>query len=279
MLLLGLITGPAAPFVLIGTVVVGLGILIYKNWDKIKAWTQEKWGQVKNYLSNTWENLKASAAAKFENLKNTIAAKWEGTKTWTITKWNQVKTYLSNTWENLKASAAAKFESLKNSVVSKWESLKERARSIFQQVKDAILAPFRNIRIPLPHFDFKVAWKSIAGIRFPVPDVDVRWYKTGGVFTKPVVPGFGDVEEAIVPFEGPHARRIAGLIAREMPDTLGRVIGEAIARAMSDTRTTRNQPIVLNIDGRTVAQIIAPHVDKELARRQRISLRAQGVTT
>lgn len=44
------------------------------------------------------------------------------------------------------------------------------------------------------------------------------WYRTGGVFTKPVVAGnagFGDVTEAIVPFEGSHAARIAGLIAEQ----------------------------------------------------------------
>jgi len=50
-----------------------------------------------------------------------------------------------------------------------------------------------------------------------------KWHSTGGVFTKPVIAGnagFGDVQEAIVPFEGPHAARIAGLIAKEMNNAL-----------------------------------------------------------
>lgn len=364
-LLLSLVTGPAAPFILVGTAAAALGVVIYQNWDKIEGWTKEKWGNVKDFISSSWENIKSSAetklesiknsisskwdniksatsakwdqiksslastwdsvsslaSSKFESLKSAIATKWENVKTSTSTSWGQVKNFLSSTWDSVKSLAATKFdnikstiavkwdniksstsasweqiknnlssawagikssavsifESMRSSIVSKWESLKSSARSIFERVKEYILAPFRNIRIPLPHFDLKVTYKTIGGVKVPIPDVDVRWYQTGGVFTKPVVPGFGDVEEAIVPFEGPHARRIAGLIAGEMTGMLARAIGEALSRTIREDQSV-NRPIVLNIDGRTVAQILAPHMDQLLARRQRTSLRAGGIT-
>ncbi len=97
--------------------------------------------------------------------------------------------------------------------------------------------------------------------KWDVPmDQDVSWHARGGVFTKPVVAGnagCGDVEEAIVPFEGPHAAKIAGLIATE----LNRILSPMSQDGRRDT------PLLVELhstlvmpDGRVLAQVTEPHL-------------------
>ena len=133
-------------------------------------------------------------------------------------------------WENLKTSVSSKALELKTDAIAKlnelWDyiqSIPSRARQWGRDIINGLINGIRSVHIPMPHFDFSVSYKTVAGVAFPVPDVDVNWYKTGGVFTKPVLAGFGDVQEAIVPFEGPHARRIASLIAEQMNPSAGDV--------------------------------------------------------
>ena len=110
-------------------------------------------------------------------------------------------------------------QAIKNLIDDVAAVLAKAASSAVQWGKNIISSlaeGLRSIHVPLPHI--KVSWGSIGvgNKSISIPNFDVNWYAKGGVFTKPVVPGFGDVDEAIVPFEGPHARRIAGLIAGEM---------------------------------------------------------------
>lgn len=129
-------------------------------------------------------------------------------------------------WENLCSSVLSKASELKTETIEKlndvWDHIKSipgEARDWGEDIIDALVRGIKSVDIPTPHFDFDIDYKTVAGVKMPVPDVDVDWYAKGGVFTRPVLAGFGDVEEAIVPFEGPHAQRIASLIAKEMPTT------------------------------------------------------------
>lgn len=54
----------ANPYILIGAAVIGLAVLIYKNWDNIVRATSVAWnwigslmGSIGNYISNTWSNV------------------------------------------------------------------------------------------------------------------------------------------------------------------------------------------------------------------------------
>ncbi|MFV9511803.1 phage tail tape measure protein [Tepidibacillus sp. LV47] len=135
-----------SPFGVASAAIIGLiavGVLLYKNWDTIKA----KAVEIKNNLITTFSNMKTK-------------------------------------------------------ITDAWEGLKKKAGEIFTKIKDAILSPFKNLHIPLPHFSFKVNTKEIAGIKIPIPDVDVRWYATGGIFDRPSIIGVGEAgPEAVIPIK------------------------------------------------------------------------------
>ena len=130
-----------------------------------------------------------------------------------------IKNYATSKFEEIRSSAKVKFQETKDAIWKPIDEAKSKVSETIQKIKgffSNLTLKFPEIKMPkLPHF--KMTGKF--SLNPPsVPKLDVDWYRTGGVFTKPVVAGnagFGDVTEAIVPFEGSHAARIAGLIAEQ----------------------------------------------------------------
>jgi TP901 family phage tail tape measure protein len=102
----------------------------------------------------------------------------------------------------LKNNLIDTFNNMKERVIKSWNNLKTAASDIFNKIKEAILAPFRNLHIPLPHVS--VSWKSIGvgPLSISIPDFDVKWYATGGIFNSPTIIGVGEAgPEAVIPIE------------------------------------------------------------------------------
>jgi TP901 family phage tail tape measure protein len=149
------------------------------------------------------------------------------------------------------SSAQSRFNAIKNAIMSPIQKAVDfvkgqvgRIKSFFSGLK--ISLP----KIKLPHFKLSGSF-SLNPPR--VPKISVDWYKIGGVFQKPVIfgnAGFGDVSEAIVPFEGRHARRIAGLIGKEMIREFQYLF------AMAQPQSSGPIVIQIPINGRVVAQTV-----------------------
>lgn len=171
--------------------VIAIGVLLYKNWDTIKAKAQ----QLGQSISNTWNNV----------------------KTWTV-----------NTWNNIKAAVSGAVDAVKNKISTGWGNLKQNVSNTFSGIKNAITAPFDTARnlvsqaiqkiknlfpirlgnifsgIKLPHFSIsggRLPW-GIGGRGTP-PSISVQWYKkaydNAVMFNDPTVlsttngyKGFGD---------------------------------------------------------------------------------------
>lgn len=116
---------------------------------------------------------------------------------------------LYKNWDTIKQKGAElkynlidTFNNMKTRVIESWNNLKTAASDIFNKIKEAILAPFRNLHIPLPHVS--VSWRSIGvePLSISIPDFNVRWYKTGGIFNSPAIIGVGEAgPEAVIPIE------------------------------------------------------------------------------
>ncbi|QVQ49110.1 phage tail protein [Latilactobacillus sakei] len=157
------------------TAVIAAGVLLYKNWDVIKAkagelgkWLGEKWDGIKTSTSKAWDNVKASisdkskeawdkskkyfgnlkdsasthfenlkkaTSDKFENIRSTISDKANTAKNSAVTTWNNMKTSTATHFENIRKSAADKFESIKSSVSDKAKSAKDKALDAWSTMK------------------------------------------------------------------------------------------------------------------------------------------------
>jgi TP901 family phage tail tape measure protein len=250
-------TGPIG--IAIGAIVglIAIGVALWKNWDSVKAFLLKTWEAIKAAAVTVWNGIKAYFTTVLNIYKTIFTTVWNGIKTALTTVWNIIKTTASTVFNAIKTTIStilnavrsvvtSVWNGIKSTLTGIWNDLKSTASSVWNGIKSAITSPIESakntvlriidtiknafeklsIKIPKPKIpDIDVNWKKIGvgDLSVKIPTFSVNWHKVGGVFTKPIIfgnAGFGDVEEAIVPFEGPHARRIAGLIAREMGNYL-----------------------------------------------------------
>lgn len=189
--------GPIAGIVAAIAAVIAIGVLLYKNWDKIKE-------------------LAAALGAKLKEV-------WEGIKTSISDAVNAIRTKLVGTWTNIKTTVSNLVNSLKNGIVGAWNAVKTAISNAAKTIWDKLTWPFKkawdtikgvidkirswfpldigNIfgKIKLPHFSWD--WIDLGGI-ISIPSISIDWYKKGGIFESPTIAGIGEAgPEAVVPLD------------------------------------------------------------------------------
>lgn len=184
------ILGTGGPVILAITAAIAAGVLIYKNWDKIKA-AAKKLGTA---LSKAWNGIKSAASKAWDAVKNTVSKAWTGIKTavsnganavktsvsnrmtqvktamgtaWTNVKtaagtaWSQIRTSVSNGAKTVVDSVSNRMKSVKDTVKTTWDNVKttigtrlssiaSSAASTFNNVKNKVANAFRNVQITNP---------------------------------------------------------------------------------------------------------------------------------
>lgn len=174
---IGMITAPMLGIVAIVAAVVAAGVLLYKNWDTIKAKAQELW--------------------------QAITEKFTAIKTDITTKINGVKSFLSNTWNTIKTAASAAWEAIKNAMTSPIQRAWDTIQGIINTIKSMFPISLGNIfNFKLPHIDIGSKSVTVGDKTVTVPTFSVSWYAKGGIFDQPTLAGIGESgPEAVVPLD------------------------------------------------------------------------------
>lgn len=198
----------------IGAAVVALGILIYKNWDKIKAWTQ----QMVDNIRQKFNELKTNLTTIVNAIKLTVTAAWTGLKSAVVNAVTALKTGVVNAWNNIKASVINTVTTLVSNIKSlfsfnlalpqiqlpSWADIKAKLGDIIQKIKDLFKWDWKLPDIKLPHFKVNGGEPPYGlGGRGSMPSLSIEWYKRAYqnpiMFTSPTVlgtssgyKGFGD---------------------------------------------------------------------------------------
>ena len=109
---IALFSGPLLPIVGIIGGVVGAGVLLYKNWDKIK----KKAGEIKDGIKKKWTDIKQSTKEAWNNVKEKVHTKMKETAEKAKTRVTEIKTKVVDGWQNIKTKTDEKWASIKNSV-------------------------------------------------------------------------------------------------------------------------------------------------------------------
>ena len=200
---------------------IAIGVLLYKNWDKIKAKAaelkakvEEAWQNLKTKTAEAWDNLKTKTAEAWESAKQTVISTWETMKSNVSEKIESIKAKIVSTWETIKSNVSTKVESIKTTVVGKFNALKGTVSGIWTGIKTSITTAIETAKekvksaidkikgffdfeiswphVPLPHFTVEPpGWKLGDLLKGTIPSLSISWYKKAYdnpvMFTSPTV--------------------------------------------------------------------------------------------
>ena len=138
--------------------VIGIGVLLIKHWDEVKAFAQN----LADNLKQKWENIKQATSAAVQSVAQ---------------KFSEMKQNVLNKWEELKRGAQEKFEAIKQKIVAPIETAKEKIRNAIEAIKGFFNVKLSFPHINLPHFHVnggQVPW-GLGGKGSP-PSISIDWY-------------------------------------------------------------------------------------------------------
>ena len=136
------ITGPVGIAVAAFAGLVAAGVLIYKNWDEIKAKAKQFVADVKK----SWEQLKKNVTATMEGIKKAVTEKWNSLKESASQKVTEIKDNISQSWTTLKENVSNTVEDIKSSVTEKWNSLKDGVSSTVDGIKSSVTEKWNDLK-------------------------------------------------------------------------------------------------------------------------------------
>lgn len=122
--------GPGGIFVLAVGACIAIGVLLYKNWDKIK----EMAGKVWDWISNKTRRFVEDIGNKLRGLATKMTTIWGNIKASAHQKWNAIWSTVSGFVERIKNAIVDKFASAKNTVVDAFNGMRDAIRSVLNNI-------------------------------------------------------------------------------------------------------------------------------------------------
>ena len=122
--------GPGGVFVLAVSAAIAIGVLLYKNWDKIK----EMAGKVWDWISNKTRRFVEDIGKKLRVLATKMTTIWGNIKASAHQKWNAIWSTVSGFAERIKNAIVDKFTSAKNTVVNVFNGMRDAIRSVLNNI-------------------------------------------------------------------------------------------------------------------------------------------------
>lgn len=148
---------------------IAIGVLVYKNWDKIAAFGKQVWKNITMFVSDTANSIKKvwkSTGEWFNNLWKSIKEGADNVWTtiqeapgkaadWIKNKWTETKEFFSNLWSSIANSASEMWNSLKEGVISVIDDLVSSAGEKWEGFKNTISTAWKTITSKIKSgFDF-----------------------------------------------------------------------------------------------------------------------------
>ncbi|MBW2672576.1 MAG: tape measure protein [Deltaproteobacteria bacterium] len=126
-----------------------IGVLIYKNWGKIKDWAAGLWEGVKE----RWSSFTNWVVGWAGPLWDSIQQKWDGFLAWAGNIWEGVKIkwgnfadWVSGLWGGIKKKTSVGWEKIVNTVLDNWDELKQGISNCWKNISNSISSWWDNFK-------------------------------------------------------------------------------------------------------------------------------------
>ena len=225
----GLLSSPLGAVALVIGALVTAGILLYQNWDTIKAKAQEIWGKV----TEVWGNIKASVSEAITGMVAAFQERFPLMSAFISGWWESIQA----AWENVKAIFSNIIDFVKNVFSGNWSAAWENIVNIFGNLFGMIvnlakapingvisainwvLSKINSISVTIPDWVPGVGGKTLG---FNIPTIPAL--ASGGIATAATLAmvGEGGEPEAILPLS-----KLAALLDEWKPKPGGGGAGAA----------------------------------------------------
>lgn len=150
-------TSPVGLVIAAIAALIAIGVLLYKNWDVIKAKAQELWSNI-------------------------------------TTTFNNIKTSVSTSIENLRTAVANTFDKIKYAITHPIETARDTISNIIGKIKSLFNFNWELPHIKLPHFKVTGGqWPYGLGGSGYLPSISIDWYakamRNGMILNNPTIFG------------------------------------------------------------------------------------------
>ena len=130
----GLLAGALNPWVIGIGLAIAAGVLLYKNWDSIKA-----------FALNLWNSLKTT----FEGIKTSIMNAWNTIKTGVTTAVNAIKTVIQTVFAAIVAIITGYVNAYRTVITVVFNAIKSVVTTIFTAIKTAVTTIWNGIKLAI----------------------------------------------------------------------------------------------------------------------------------
>jgi hypothetical protein len=227
--------------------IIGAGILIWKNWDTIMeklgeltGWIKDKFSNISETISEKWDNAKRqtsekwnnmtqkvkdksgsmwlSVKDKFSNMKTKIGGVWDSVSSKTSEKWNSMTKKVTEKGSAIWSSVKDNFSDVKSKITDVWDSAKKSTSDKWGDMSKEVRDKMSDIKKSISNSKIGQAWNKIWDFR--LPKIKLPHFRVSGDFSiiPPRVPKFNvDWYDKGGVFTGPQ---VIG-VAEKRPEFVG----------------------------------------------------------
>ena len=165
------ITGPIGIAIGVITALIAVGVLLYKNWDEIKAKASEIWNGIKDTIMNamnwlgeqlgfnteeifavitdTWNSIKDTLGETLDVISKTVSDAWEGIKEVLEMTVGVIFTTVKKAWDDIKDALSMIGDAIQQLINGDWEGAKETIRQMNEKIKEIVSMAWNKIKATL----------------------------------------------------------------------------------------------------------------------------------
>lgn len=141
---------PVGVFAIAIGIIIGLVVLIYKNWGSISKFFSKVWADTKVIFNNFWNWIKGFFS-KWGTVILAVLFPFIGIPVLIVQHWNQIKSSLSAVWNSIKTSVSNAMSKVWGVITSAWSKVVTTVSSILSKVWQVVVSGFKAIGNAITH--------------------------------------------------------------------------------------------------------------------------------